>query len=218
MKSSSLLTERRLWVATSIYSFFILIVVASYTFVTTSKFSIRLLNNSIADVAIVLIGLSLILSSVCYFWNFADKYIIYRKHFGLVGTGYMLLHVCISFFYSEYSPFPFYYLEKSRIYSFIPALIATAIFVLLSLISNRFSIRSIGPSRWRKIMKIGYIGFFLVLIHFGIKRSQYWISWLTGNSDILFPSFSLIAFVFGITVISLRIALWISILKKNKKK
>jgi len=214
LKDSPLPREKRLWGETIVYSIIIFIVVAAYYFVTNQTFSDRILNRVVGDVSLLLMGLSLILSSLCYFWDFANKYIIYRKHLGLVGVGYLLFHIIFSFTFSSYSPFPGYYLEAQRIYSFIAALIATLIFLGMAIISNRFAIHEIGPARWRKLMRLGHLAFPLVLFHFGTKGMPYWISWLTGKSEALFPSFGLIVFLFGSVVIFLRIALWFSTMKK----
>ncbi|PIZ64364.1 hypothetical protein CO051_00940 [Candidatus Roizmanbacteria bacterium CG_4_9_14_0_2_um_filter_39_13] len=216
IKYSPVPRELRLWGEMIVYSIIILIVVSAYYFATNASFSERILNRAVGDVALLLIGFSLVLSSICYFWDFADKYIIYRKHLGLVGSGYMTIHIVFSILFSAYSPFPGYYLEDKRIASFIGALIATAIFVLLAAISNRFAIHEIGATRWRKLMRLGYIGFVFVLFHFGAKGIQYWTPWLTGKSESIFPSFSLIVFMFGVGVVILRIALWFSTSQKSK--
>jgi len=217
LKYSKLPREARLWGETIVYSIIIFIVVAGYYFVTNGSFSERMLNRSVGDVALLLIGLSLILSSVCYFWDFADKYIIYRKHLGLVGVGYLMFHILFSFMFSSYAPFPGYFLEDKRIASFVGAVVATTIFFIMTAISNRFAIHEIGATRWRKLMRIGHIAFAFTLFHFGVKGMPYWLPWMTGKSEAIFPSFGLIVFLFGSVVILLRIALWFSTMKKNGK-
>ena len=209
-------SESRLWKDTIVYSLIIFTIISGYYYATNATFSDKIFNRAIADVSILLMGVSLILSSVCYFWNFADKYIIYRKHLGLVGAGYMIFHVVLSIFMTPYTPFATYYLDDKRISSFFAALVATIIFIIMSLLSNRFAIQEIGPQRWRKIMRFSYIGFILVLFHFGKKGMQYWIPWFAGKTESIFPSFGLIVFLFGIVVIVLRIALWFSTMQKSE--
>jgi DMSO/TMAO reductase YedYZ heme-binding membrane subunit len=153
---------------------------------------------------------------VCYFWDFADKFIIYRKHIGLVGVGYMILHIILSALLPNYAPFPGYFLTDARISSFIAAVIGGIIFAGMALASNRFAIQEIGPQLWRKLMRLGYIGFAFTLYHFGAKGMPYWIPWFMGESKSIVPSFGLIVFLFGMVVIILRIALWVATLKKNK--
>lgn len=202
--------EMRLWLDTVVYSLILVGVVALYYLATGNEFSERVINRIVGDVSFLLIGLSLILSSVCYFWDFADKYIIYRKHLGLVGVGYLILHGAFSIFFSSYSPFPGYYLEDKRIASFFAASLATAIFIVMTALSNRLAITEIGPVLWRKIMRFGHVAFALALFHFGAKGWNYWMAWMTGTSEKLFPSFGLLVFLFGCVVLVLRISLWIA--------
>jgi len=215
LKYASLPREIRLWGETIAYSIIIFMVVAGYYFVTNGSFGERILNRVIADVALLLIGISLILSSVCYFWDFADKYIIYRKHLGLVGVGYLLFHILFSFLFSSYSPFPGYFLADKRIVSFISAVIATIIFFIMAAISNQFAIHEIGPARWRKLMRFNHFAFALTLFHFGAKGMPYWLQWMNGKSSSIFPSFGLIVFLFGLVVLLLRIALWFAPMRKK---
>lgn len=215
LKKSTPPGDRRLWVETIIYSLIILFIVNCYYLLTNTQWTARMFNRAVGDVAILITGLSLMLSSLCYFWNFADKFIIYRKHLGLVGFGYVLLHGVLSLILTDYTPFAAYYLNDKRILSFTAALIATLIFGGMALISNRLAIHEIGPHLWRRLMRIGFLGFALVLFHFGQKGWTFWLSWLMGKSESLFPSFGLIVFVFGIGVLILRGALAISIMRRH---
>ncbi|QQS44268.1 ferric reductase-like transmembrane domain-containing protein [Candidatus Roizmanbacteria bacterium] len=209
-------SDKRLYAETFIYSLIVLAVITAYYFVTRPEYDMRTFNRGIADLSFLLMGISLILSSVCYFWNFADHFIIYRKHLGLIGFGYMILHIVISLFYSAYQPFLLYYLKDSQIVSFSAALTATGIFTLMAVISNRFSIQKIGPHRWRLIMRVGYIAYVMALIHFALRGWPYWMLWLSGKSTSLFPSFGLLVFVFGCIVVLMRIVLFAATINKKE--
>ena len=128
----------------------------------------------------------------------------------------MILHIILSVVMSAYSPFPGYYLEDKRILSFTAAVLGAIIFSGMAVISNRFAIQEIGPQLWRKLMRVGYIGFAFTLFHFGAKGMPYWTAWFMGESESVVPSFGLIVFLFGIVVILLRLALFMSIMfRKN---
>ena len=210
--------EHRIWIEIIIYSLMIYVLIGGHYLVTNASFTSRLFNRSIADLALILIGLSLMLSSVCYFWDFADSFIKYRKHLGLVGFGYMVLHILMSVLMSQYAPFTKYYLSDYRIFSFSAAAVATVIFTIMALISNRFSIIEIGPKRWRNLMRVGIIGFALTLYHFSVNSFKYWMPWLTGKSEDVFPAFGMIVFFFGVVVVGLRIALFIATSFYSSKK
>lgn len=208
-------SDKRLYAETFIYSLIVLAVITAYYFVTRPEFDVRTFNRSIADLSFLLMGISLILSSVCYFWDFADHFIIYRKHLGLIGFGYMTLHVVISLFYSTYQPFLLYYLKDSQILSFSAALTAAGIFSLMAVISNKYSIQKIGPHRWRLIMRIGYIAYAMTLLHFALRGWPYWMLWMSGKSSSLFPSFGLVVFAFGCVVLLMRAVLFVATMKKK---
>lgn len=207
-------SDRRLYAETIVYSIIVFFVVFGYYLVLTPEVTVRVINRIIADLSFIMIGFSLMLSSVCYFWDFADKFIIYRKHLGLVGFGYMIIHVAISLFYSGYFPLISYYLSDSRIMSFTTAALATVIFFIMALISNRTSIQKIGPKRWKALMRIGYIGYALALFHFAQKGLPAWGFWFTGKGA-LFPAFSLLVFLMGVVILVMRIALWIKTRQKT---
>lgn len=207
--------ERRLYGETIVYSIFIVGIVSIYHFLLGADPTFRTLNRILADVAFLLLGLSLILSSLCYFYNFADKLIIFRKHLGVVGVAYMLVHMLISFTYAGNTPILSFFLAEHSIRSFLAASGSTIIFVMMAVLSNRFSIQHIGPARWRVIMRIGYIGYALGMLHFGLRGWDKWVSWYFGDTT-LFPPFSLIVMAFGVLVLGMRVALWISLARKKK--
>ena len=216
LKKTPVKKESTLWFAISIYSIFIFIIVALYYFVQQGTFTFRIANRAIADVGMLLIGLSMALSALCYFWDFADSFIIYRKHLGLAGFAFALGHSVLSlFFMPQLFPFPQYYLEQKNMLSFSTALVSLIIYTIMALISNRFAIQELGGKLWRNLLRIGYIAYFLTIIHFGVRGFPYWLRWLNGQSDNVFPSFGLITFVFGISVLFLRIALLIARLNTN---
>ena len=203
--------ESKLWFDVAIYSLFLFVVISLYYFASRGNYDTRIANRVIADISMLLIGLSMMLSSVCYFWNFADKYIIYRKHLGIAGFAYAMAHSLLSlFFMPKVFPFPEYYLSERNIFPFICALISLIIFTVMTIISNKFAIHELGGSLWRKLLRVGYIAYALAIIHFGLKGAPYWWSWLIGKSENIVPSFSMYIFLFGCIVIYLRIKLFIA--------
>lgn len=209
-------SENKLWVDVALYSVIILVVVCLYYFVQQGNFTYRITNRAIADVGMLLIGLSMALSGLCYFWNFADRFIIYRKHLGVAGFAYALAHSVLSlFFMPEYFPFPDYYLEQNNLLSFLSALTALLIYAGMTLISNRYAIKELGGKIWRNLLRIGYIAYFLTIIHFGLRGYPFWLRWFIGQSDTVFPSFGLIVFTFGTAVLLIRIALWFALIQKK---
>ena len=81
-------SELKLYIRTSFFGLVVFAIIYGYI----SWLQIPgVLNKSVADTAVVLIGLSMILSGVSYFWkSFASK-IVYRKHLGLIGFAFAVV-------------------------------------------------------------------------------------------------------------------------------
>jgi hypothetical protein len=82
VKAIGPVTETSLYLKTLVFSLVIFAITYGYT--AWMKIP-NVLNKSVADTSIILIGLSMLLSGVCYFWNLFDTKIVYRKHLGLVS-------------------------------------------------------------------------------------------------------------------------------------
>jgi len=198
----------RLWWDIFLYSIILFVVSSLYYVVVDGGYSIQTLNRVSADVSIILIGLSMGLSGLCYFWNFADKYIIYRKELGVIGFAYALFHSGITL-----ARVPLETLLTGDALSFWSAVGAIIIYTIMVLITNTALFSLLGGHRWRILMRWGYIGFILSIIHFTRKDGDMWIAWFLGHST-LFPPFSLFMLLLGVGVIVLRIALFIALIRK----
>lgn len=178
----------------------------------TTGQGIRIFNHTLADASIVLIGMSLALSGICYFWNFADTYIGYRKYLGLAGFYMAAAHTVIALTRRPLSAF----LTPDRILPFLAAALSIVLFAIMAAVSNTPAIKRLGYPHWKKILAFGYIAYVAGLLHFGMLNYARWFSWLAGTEAIgtQVPPLSFIVFVFGGFVLGLRVALWIDTRKK----
>lgn len=164
------------------------------------------LNKSLADTAVVLIGLSMLISSLCYFWNSFDWSIVYRKYLGLVGFAYALAHLLLSWG-------PFLTItnattwQQGRMWPVLTGLLALIIFAMMAAISNAFSARLLGGRTWRYVLRTGYVALFLVGAHVVLLKSARWLVWYQGGMKTL-PSMSLLVTGFIGLVIAMRLLLW----------
>lgn len=206
-------TELELYVRVLVFGLFIFAVFYLYIFWQGLPGA---LNKAVADAGIVLIGLSMLLSGLCYFWDFVDTKIIYRKYLGLIGYAFALVHIGLSFptFDRFLSPEGW---EDGVPRAPLAGFIATAIFTIMAMISNKFSIESLGGKSWRLILRTGYIGVVFVWLHVYFLRVSRWAEWFVSR-EIRPPSLSLIMTIFMTLVVLMRIALWFSLLRKRKVK
>jgi DMSO/TMAO reductase YedYZ heme-binding membrane subunit len=164
------------------------------------------MNKSAADTAVILMGSSMILSSICYFWNFLDWAIVYRKYLGLIGFAFGLTHLFLSWnvFLSLFSQSTW---EKGAMWPALAGAVALGIFAIMALISNAFAARHLGGKIWRYILRAGYLAIIFVWFHVVLLKSARWITWYQGGMKTP-PSLSLIVAIFMLIVLLMRLLLW----------
>ncbi len=210
IKKIKAITEKQLLFRTIIFSLFVF--VSSYFYILNLS-ARNPLNKSVADTSIILIGLSMLLTSLCYFWNFVDTKIIYRKHLGLVGFAYGIFHIILSYssVLSLLKPETW---QKGIYWPLFTGVIATIIFMIMALISNQYSARMLGGIVWRAILRVGYIAVVLIWLHVFLLKSARIITWYIEGMKTP-PSTGLITLIFMSIVIILRILLWVSLHQKK---
>jgi DMSO/TMAO reductase YedYZ heme-binding membrane subunit len=217
--------EQKLWRNAIIVAIMTLILLNIYDYFYMGGVDIYVFNRSLANAAIVMIGLSFCFSGLAYFFKLRQDIFIHRKYFGLTGFWLALFHSVFSaynYFLNQYSPKPAFEFFHTwnilganipNVYSFIPAVIGILIFIFMSIITNKFAIKRLGKN-WRPALRIGYIAYVLVIIHFTIKRLSIWLLWFRHPNTL--PHITLILGVFAWFVIFLRVALFFSEMKKKQ--
>lgn len=197
--------ELKLYIKSGIFG---LLVFASSYYYSQWIGTPNITNKAVADTAIVLIGLSMVISSLCYFWNFFDWSIAYRKHLGLIGFAFAVAHLLLS-----WAPFlRLFATETWTAGAMWPALhgtIALTIFAIMAFVSNTIIARLLGGQIWRAILRTGYVGIIFVWLHVVLLKSGRWIIWYQ-NGMTTPPAFSLLVTIFMTAVLMMRVALWYS--------
>src|SRR3989344_5036656 len=85
-----------LWISTARFAIITFGLFSLYHTALATRYSLYLANKSMADTAVVLIGLSFALSGISFFWKPATKFLGYRKQLGVVGFVVGLIHGSIS--------------------------------------------------------------------------------------------------------------------------
>lgn len=209
VKNAQPFSEKKLYWRTLFFG--LVLFAATYGYTSWLKIP-GVLNKSAADTAIILIGLSMLLSSLCYFWNFVDTKIIYRKHLGLLGFAFGVAHIALSYS-ALLNLFKAETWQQSSLWAPLTGAVATVIFTIMALISNQFMARELGGASWRFILRTGYAAVLLVLAHVYLLKSARWITWYQGGMETP-PSLSLVVSVFMVIVILMRILLWFSLKRK----
>lgn len=169
------------------------------------KVTLYLFNKSLANAAALVIGLSMLLSSLARLrWVGPDK-LAFRKHLGVVGFGLAVLHVLASHrALGAKFPWPAWIQENGE-----TALLGSAAFVLfaaMTAVSNRPGMKLLGGAGWRRFLSwAGYVGLALVLVHASWLKWPSWLNWVKTFHPWL-PSLSLPTVAFGLAVLAARLA------------
>lgn len=212
IKKTGPVSEWNMYMRVAIFG--ILLFALSYGYATYQQIPNQL-NKAVADTSIILIGLSMLMSSICYFWDFLDSKIIYRKHLGLVGFAFGVVHVGLSYSVLQKLLLPETW-QQSTIWAPLTGLVALLIFTLMALISNRYAATQLGGKFWRLALRTGYIAMMLVFAHVVLLKLARWMTWYNGGMKTL-PAMSIIVSGFIILVIIMRVLLWISLKRKQVK-
>lgn len=211
LPSSKTISSTTLWIRTIILSIFVFISGSLYLFIRRGNYDLYVANKVFATTALILIGLSFALSGICYFWNFADSKIVYRKDLGLSGFAFAIVHIIISIFFLP-NRFPYPQWMNEHWISALFGTVALIIFSIMAAISNNFAMQRLGVKQWKLILRTGYVAYTAVIVHFAVLKYTEWIKWFTTFQPLL-PPLSLFAFVFSVGVIVLRISMFIDRLK-----
>ena len=186
----------------------------TYSYTTAQQIP-NVLNKSVADTSIILIGLSMLLSSLCYFWNFLDSQSIYRRHLGLIGFAFGLVHIGLSqsALFGLFNPETW---ARGAQWPAFTGMVATVIFTVMALISNTYSIKKLGRA-WRPVLRWGYLALIMVFAHVVLLKSARWITWYNG-SMITPPSMSFMVTIFMVLVLVMRVVLLFSLKRRTKLK
>lgn len=208
--------EKKLYWQSHIVAAIFLLLISVVMYFQRDKYTLSIFNQSVAWTSVILIGLSFALSGICYFWDFADTKIIYRKHLGVVGYHYGIIHFLLTIYIiAQRSNIFEYFASDELFWPFLLGVLALMYFAFMTMISSQYLVHELGSHRWRVLLRIGYVAFFLVVLHYGIQSWPYWVRWWEKKT--FPPSISLVIFVFSILVFVLRLALEIHVRSKKKE-
>lgn len=199
------------WSQTFFFAVIIFLFASFYQFLQYKNYNLYLINKSLADTAVILIGFSFALSGIAFFTPFLKNVLVYRKQLGVIGFFTGIIHVLITvFFLSRIFPFPSYFLSNPT--PFIFSTLTVVLFTIMTVVSNFGIPQKIGGKNWRRILRTGYLGIVFLIFHFGILNFQSWLFWLRNPLSDL-PPMTFFLFLFFLFVLILRLFLYLKIKK-----
>lgn len=173
----------KLWKNSLWISFFTFLFFVGYVFILDGDLTLLSWSKVIAGTSGFLLAYSLSLSTIGYYFNFLDSKVIYRKYLGLMGYYFALFYSAMLLFVNPDRYF-YGFFEHLGSGDFVFGLSAMAILTVMALISNNKALKFLGPVRWRAILRLGYLAFFLLVVRGIILEGDLWQAWLTSGSGL----------------------------------
>lgn len=179
-----------------------------YLAVRRGYFDLSILNKSLASTSLLLLGIILLLGPLSRVYNRFDRWLIYRKEFGIIAFFLGAVHVYLAMFHlARRGPFGFY---LARPWSAFPGLAGLLIMAVLFAFSFETVKKKLEQTTWWKLQFRGVrLAALAVFFHMSILKYTEWISWYQGNAGQIakpsFPPASLLVALFSAFVILVRL-------------
>lgn len=204
----------KMWRNSLIIAYNIFLIFLWYAFFLRGSLTIASVNDVIAATASIMIGFSFALSGLCYYFNFLDTKIAYRKYLGLVGFWLAFLY---TFILVILNPQKYFYGLFAHVWSadIILGFMALGIFTFMAIISTHWAMRRMGVTYWRIGLRLGYLAYALLIMRAIIIEGDMWQIWFAYPHGL--PPLRLIGTVFATLVLCLRGSIIIVEYVKKKK-
>lgn len=204
----------KIWRKSLIFSLVVLAGTALYAYLYFGNMADYVVLQILGVASVLVIAPSLALSGMAYFWNFADKLVIYRKSLGLLGLYLGLMHVGLSMYQSGIL-LSALTVSSAWGVAITAGYLSVVFFALMPLVSSVFAVRRLGGTRVRLGLRyFGYTAYVLVLVHAVLLSLPRWSDWLANGDTLLAPP-TLIACVVATLVLVLRVALFMATIYKK---
>lgn len=191
--------EARLWRNTAFVAALTFLFFMVYVALLDKTFTLAAWSKCVAGTSGLLFAYSLSLSTLGYYFDALDSKIIYRKYLGMMGYFFALLY-CFILLIINPDRYLYGFFENFWSADFVFGLGAMVIFTIMAVISNNRLMELLGPIRWRNILRLGYLAFFLLVLRAMILEGDLWHTWLISGSGLppvrLFLSFIALFVIF----------------------
>lgn len=202
------------WIRSLILGVGLAAIKLGYLFALEGSIGVSSINKAVAGSATILIGLSLALSGITYFFDALDAQIVYRKYVGVMGALFAFGHVLITLINIGRLDHIIRFLNSGKSYTLF-GISAALLLVMLTLISNTFSARTLGNVLWRRLLRLGYVALAFTALHFGLMKYKIWLAWFKDPSTL--PPTSLLLIAPVIVVFLMRLLLAVALAIRHEK-
>ncbi len=171
------------WQETSILSFALVALLSVILWPLAERGVDVYIATILAGTSGVLLAMSFSLSSFSYYFDFLDRYVVYRKYLGLMGYFFALGYILVI---ASLNPSKYLYSFPDNLQSIEVGLgaLAMAIFTLMALISNNKAVQLLGGKLWKNILGLGYVAYAILVIRAIFLDAYLWTNWFTMDKSV----------------------------------
>lgn len=207
---------RRMWVNTFLLAIIVFVWYFVYVYFEQElPIAIEHLSLALIGTADFLIGASFALSGFCYYFDFCDTKMGYRKYLGLMGYYVGLLYGA-TLLYLQPERYWYGFFDNFFTADIFFGVVAMAIFTFMALISNVWAMKKLGPKNWRRGLRLGYLAYALLIIRAIVIEKDLWTAWFKTPDGL--PPVRIVVTLFALSVLLLRGCMIISLYLKRKEK
>lgn len=187
-----------------------------YVGLLDSDFGLLSWSTVVAGTAGLLFAYSFSLSTLGYYFGFLNDKLLYRKYFGLGGY-FLALGYSSMLLLVDPALYLYGFFDSLWSADFILGLGAVVILTMTALVSNSTAMKLLGPQRWRSVLRLGYMAYFLLAVRAALIEGTLWQGWLRAEEGIL-PPIRLLLFVVALVVILSHCSIYFNEWRKKAKK
>jgi len=199
--------KRKIWIHSWLIALILYILFIILIYNLDKSWSLLTFSKALAGTAAIMFGFSFSLSGFCYFWDFLDTKIAYRKQLGLVAY-WLALAYSLSLLVLNPDIYLFGFFDNFWSYDILFGTASMAIFTFLAIISTDKMMIKMGPKRWRYTLRLGYFAWLLLAFRAYFMEQEMWLGYLKTLEG--FPPPRLLLSLYVLAVIAFRISIDIS--------
>ena len=199
--------KRKIWSHSLIIAFFVYLLIFLLSASIDKEFSFLQISKALAGTSALMFAASFSLSGFCYYWDFLDTKIGYRKYLGLVAY-WLALAYSISILIINPDKYLFNIINNLFTADVFFGLLAMIIFSFVAFISQDKIMIRMGPKKWRYSLRLGYLAWILLAIRAWFLEKEIWSEYFQALEG--FPPPRLLLSLLVIAVIIFRVSIDIS--------
>lgn len=199
--------KQRIWQHSLIIVFVVFLLMIAFSSIIDGRFGFLSISKALAGTSALAFGASFSLSGFCYWWDFLDTKIAYRKYLGLMGF-WLALAYSFSLLIVDPDRYLFGFWKNLFTADISLGIISMLIFTFIALISRDKIMLKMGPQKWRYALRFGYLAWVLLALRAYLIEKDLWSIYLATFTG--FPPPRLLLSLLVITVLVFRISIDVS--------